>query len=102
MKHIIGWIVRGGDHTRAALARQDASIGDLEHKVEHLGQVAAEVQLLAAPAAQLPDQLRDVVDDLGDRIAAINARLEVLEQRLGDVDDAVGRLVDSAAPVADD
>ena len=93
MKKIVGWIVRGGDQTRNALTRQDESIADLQRKVEALVGTSDELRNLAAPAGALPEQLREVTTDLGDRVAALNLRVEAIEQRLADLDAAIDRIV---------
>lgn len=97
MRKHLAWLVRGGDQTRAELAGQAAAIQALQRQVADLGAVVERV----APAAAVPEQLRQVTDDLGERVATATTRLEVIEARLDHLDEAIGELVRVVAPVAD-
>jgi polyhydroxyalkanoate synthesis regulator phasin len=98
MRKHLAWLVRGGDQTRAELAGQAAAIQALQRQVADLGAVVDRI----APAAAVPEQLRQVTDDLGERVATATTRFDVIEARLDHLDETIAELVRVIAPAGDD
>ena len=82
LKKQLSWLLRGGANTQAALADYGLGLRALQEKVARIDEeLQAERATSASRAAQLDDlraenralkdQLRDAVDDLGDRIGHI-------------------------------
>ena len=82
LKQQLSWLLKGGASTRAALDEYGRALGALKEKVARIvyelqaeraagAARAAEVAELRAEVTALRDQLRDAVDDLGDRIGHI-------------------------------
>ncbi len=101
MKRMLGWIVRGGDQTRAEFAGQAAAIQDLQRQVADLGATINLIDPLARAAGDVPEQLRAVTDDLTERLTAATTRLDALEARLDQLDETITELVRVAAPADD-
>ncbi len=83
------WIVKGATTTDAALQQLGADLRDLQQKVDRVSaavdqlsaQVAAgtnrvDIERLDSSVAEMRRQLRDVTDDLGDRLGAVSAFIE--------------------------
>ena len=98
MKKMLGWIVRGGDQTRAEFAGQAAAIQELQRQVADLGAGLAGNDPLGRA---LPEQLRMVTDDLSERITAAITRLDVLEARIDQFDETLTELVRVVTPTTD-
>lgn len=81
LKSQLGWLVRGGDQTAAALAAYAADLRALQEKVaridDELQAVVAHGDFggLRTEITALRQQVRDAVDDLGDRVGSIAERL---------------------------
>jgi ABC-type transporter Mla subunit MlaD len=90
MRDIVGWVVRGGRHTRAALDDHAGAIQQLQAHVEAVGR--------STDADAVGEQVRRLADDLGDRLAAIATRIDAIESRLDGLDEAVDEIVRVLAP----
>ncbi|CAB4887997.1 unannotated protein [freshwater metagenome] len=81
LKSQLGWLMRGGDRTAAALSVLAADLRALQEKVariddELLAQRAAgDIRLMREEIEALRDQVRTAVDDLGDRLGLLTERL---------------------------
>ena len=84
LKNQLSWLLRGGANTQASLADYGQALRALQEKVARIDdELQAERAAGAAKAAQVDDlraevvalraQLRDAVDDLGDRIGHLIA-----------------------------
>ena len=82
LKNQLSWLLRGGANTQAALADYGQALRALQEKVARIDEElqaeraagaarAAQVDELRAELRALRDQLRDAVDDLGDRIGLV-------------------------------
>jgi uncharacterized protein YlxW (UPF0749 family) len=83
----VGGIVIGSSRTDAALAAYGAELRDLQQKVEALTAVVVRLEASLASThaderartdaqmSAMREQLRVVVDDLGDRVGALTERL---------------------------
>lgn len=88
VKSIVGWMVRGGDQTRAEFASQTAAIGAMQERL--------------ADGERLRAEVRGALDDMSERLTAVTARLDHLEARLTDQESTVASLARVVAPPADD
>jgi len=87
LKAQLGWMRHGAQRTTEAMASYAAELRDLQLKVEGLTTVVARIDAaVAAVDAEsrssieaMREQLRDITDDLGDRIGALTERLDSSE-----------------------
>lgn len=73
LRRQIGWLVRGGDHTRAELASQAAAIRELQ---TGLAAVREAVDHQRADGEGLRAEVRGALDDTAVRLRSLNDRLE--------------------------
>ena len=84
LKAQLGWMRHGAQRTTEAMASYAAELRDLQLKVEALTTVVARIDAaVAAVDAEsrssieaMRKQLRDITDDLGDRIGMLTERLD--------------------------
>lgn len=70
----LGWLVRGGERTQAALDDHAHAIQELQREVARLASTLDPATGEAWEAVR--DELRAAIDDLGARIGALSARLD--------------------------
>jgi uncharacterized coiled-coil protein SlyX len=99
LKNIVGWMLRGGDQTRAEFASQADAIRDLQQR---MADTHALVAAQAADAERLQAEVRSVLADLTSRIGAVSDRLDALDARVADHDELLGSLSRIVAPPTDD
>ena len=88
LKDQAAWMLKGGKTTDAALQQLGADLRDLQQKVDQIssavdrlsadlaGTNRADIERLDATVTQMRSQLREVTDDLGDRIGSVSAFIE--------------------------
>lgn len=98
LRSIVGWMVRGGDQTRADLAEKTAAIEQLQQQVETLRGLIDE---RSRDADRTRAGAAESIDDLADRLSAITVRVDHLDGLVADHDDSIaslGRVVGSVDP----
>lgn len=95
LRTTVGWVVRGGDQTRADLADKTAAIQALQQRL-------ADVDRMRADAERDRAEARAVADDLAQRLSAAVARLDRLEAIVDDHDAQVASLARQVAPPSAD
>ncbi len=81
LKSQLGWLVRGGDQTAAALATYAADLRALQDKVARIDdelqvlRAGGDFAVMRADIDVIREQVRSAVDDLGDRLGALSERL---------------------------
>jgi len=84
LKAQLGWMRHGAQRTTEAMASYAAELRDLQLKVEALTTVVARIDAAVAAVdgesrssiEAMRKQLRDITDDLGDRIGMLTERLD--------------------------
>ena len=84
LKAQLGWMRHGAQRTTEAMASYAAELRDLQLKVEGLTTVVARIDAAVAAVdgesrssiEAMRKQLRDITDDLGDRIGMLTERLD--------------------------
>ncbi len=77
----LGWLVRGGDRTAAAMASLGSDLRALQEKVARIDaelqaqRGAGDVRAMQGEIEAVRDQVRTAVDDLGDRLGLLTERL---------------------------
>ena len=81
LKSQLGWLVRGGDQTAAALAAYADDLRALQEKVARIDdelqalRASGDLGVMRTEIDALRQQVRDAADDLGDRLGALSERL---------------------------
>jgi uncharacterized coiled-coil protein SlyX len=96
LKNVVGWMVRGGEQTRAELASQAAAIQALQQQVADMRE-SVDGQVVD----RMRSEVRGALDDLVQRLGIVVDRLDALEARVTDLDDSVASLARVVAPPAD-
>lgn len=99
VRNVVGWMVRGGDQTRAELASQSQAIRELQ---QHVVDMRAVVDSQAADGERVRAEVRGALGDLADRLGTIVERLDQLEARVADHDASVASLTRVVAAPTDD
>jgi uncharacterized coiled-coil protein SlyX len=84
LKSMVGWMVRGGDQTRAELAGQSAAIGEMQQRL--------------ADGERLRAEVRGALEDLAERMSSLATRLDHLEARVSDQEAALSSMARVVAP----
>lgn len=99
LKNIVGWMVRGGDQTRAELAGQAAAIQQLQRTVADL---QSNVDAQGADSERLRAEARGALDDLSARLGVMIERLDRLDGRVADHDTTIASLTRVVSPPVTD
>lgn len=94
LRATVGWVVRGGDQTRADLAEKTAAIQALQQRLADLDQI----DQLRAEAERDRAEARAIADDLARRLTEAVSRLDRLEALVDDHDTQVTSLARQVAP----
>ena len=99
VRNAVGWVVRGGDQTRAELAGQAEAIRALQGQV---AEMRALVDAQHADGERVRAEVRSTLGDLSERLGSIVDRIDRLETRVADHDAAVDSLTRVVAAPTDD
>jgi len=99
VRNVVGWMVRGGDQTRAELSGQSDAIRELQRQVADMRAI---VEAQAADGERVRAEVRDTLGDLSERLVSIVERLDQLEARVADHHAEVASLTRVVAAPGDD